>query len=274
MAKRYKLLAADMDGTLLNDRSQITERTKTALQAAVDAGMIFVTSTGRPMCSVEKVNALFTKDLPFIIYNGAMAVMGKSGRTLFSKALGFEYAKVIYNIGVARDIAVVLWSNDELYISRDCEAIRDYYTISNVAPRIIDDINDFQGRYICKMIWIDSPEKAAKYQNEMNAYFGGSVNVHTSRPYLLEFVDAGASKALALEAIGLEFGIDKSEMIAVGDGYNDISMLEYAGLGVAMDNAPDDIKKVCSYITLSNNDDGVAAVIYKYFLEDPEDNKR
>ena len=268
MIAQYKLLAVDMDGTLLNSQSEITENTKAALLSAIDAGVIFVISTGRPMCGVEDVNALFPKDLPFIIFNGAMALMGKSRRVLFSKPLGFEYAKEIYNIGVSRDIPVVLWTNGELFVSRNCEAVKNYQKISGVTPRIIDDINAFEGVDVCKMIWIDAPENAAMYQAEMSAYFGGNVNAHTSRPYLLEFVDAGASKALAMEAIGKAYGIDKNEMVAVGDGYNDISMLEYAGLGVAMGNAPDDIKQLCQYVTSSNDDDGIADVIYKYFLGD------
>ena len=268
MLPQYKLLAADMDGTLLNSQSQITERTKTALLAAVDAGVIFVASTGRPRCGVENINAMFLNDLPFIIFNGAKVVMGKSERVLFSKTLEYKCAKEIYDIGVARDIPAALWIDDELFISHDCETIRNYQKISGVAPRIIEDMVKFRDRGICKMIWIETPENATRYQTEMNAYFGGHVNAHTSRPYLLEFVDAGASKALALEAIGKVFGIDKSEMIAVGDGYNDISMLEYAGLGVAMDNAPREIKNICQHVTASNDDDGVAAVIHKYILED------
>ena len=268
MALRYKLLAADMDGTLLNSQSELTGHTETALLSAIESGVIFVVSTGRPMRGVEDINALFSKDLPFITLNGAIVVMGKSGRTLFSKTLGYEYVKAIYDIGASRNIPVVIWTKDELFASNDCDVIKNYQKISGVDPRIIGNIDEIKALDAYKMIWIDSPENNARHQTEMNKHFGGNVNAHTSRPYLLEFVDAGASKALALEAIGHEYGIDRSEMVAVGDGYNDISMLEYVGLGVAMGNAPDDIKKICRHITLSNNDDGVAAVIYNFFLED------
>jgi hypothetical protein len=84
--------------------------------------------------------------------------------------------------------------------------------------------------------------------------------------HFLEFISNTAGKGTALEEIGKIFNIDKSEMIAVGDSYNDVCMLKYAGFGVAVENAPDDIKELCDYVTLSNNDNGVAAVIEKYIL--------
>ena len=262
---KYKLLAADMDGTLLNDQSQITQHTKDALLSAADAGVIFVASTGRPMCGVESVNALFTQDFPFIIFNGAMAVMGKSGNVLFSKPLDFGYAKEIYKLGVDRNIPTVLWTENELFVSCESTVTQNYQTISGVVPSVIEDIEQFQNKHICKMIWIDNPDGALQYQFEMTAHFGGKVNCHISRPHFLEFVNADASKGLALSEIGRIYGIDKSEMIAVGDSYNDISMLEYVGLGVAMANAPKDIQKICRHVTLSNNDDGVAAAINRYW---------
>ena len=260
----YKLLAADMDGTLLNDKSIITKRTITAIKSAVDAGVVFVVSTGRPMCGVSDINALFTEDMPVIVFNGAMAVTGKSGKILFSRPLDFQLAGEIYNVGMSRNVPVAMWcynKSERLYVSSDCDAVRDYQTITGAKLHLIDDFNMFKDKHICKMLWIDTPENAALWQVEMNMHFGGKVNCHTTRPYLLEFVDAGASKALAMEAIGNVYNIDKSEMIAVGDGYNDLSMLKYAGLGVAMGNAPEEIKKVCKYVTLSNNEDGVAELI-------------
>ena len=263
---KYKLIAVDMDGTLLNDDSKITERTKSAIISAVESGVLFVTSTGRPMCAVENINALFDKDMPFILFNGAAVMMGKSRKILFSSYLELDYAKQIYDFGVSRNTPVIMWTGDRLWASIDCEAARDYQKISCVEINIIDDIEKCGKSGVSKMLWIDTPDNIKSCQREMNEYFKGAINCHASRPEFLEFVSAEASKGLALREIGRVCGIDKSEMIAVGDSYNDMSMLEYAGFSVAMDNAPDDIKAVCSHVTLSNNDDGVAAVIDKYIL--------
>ncbi|MCL2160226.1 MAG: HAD hydrolase family protein, partial [Oscillospiraceae bacterium] len=157
---KYKLIAADMDGTLLNDDSVLTPRTKSAIAKAVGAGVLFVTATGRPMCASEMVNSLFEKDLPFIVFNGVKAVLGKSKKTLFSSSLEFGYAKKIYEIGTVRNIAVIMWTLDEtLWVSRDCEDTRDYRKISGAGLNIIDDIEECGKPGIAKMMWIDEPKK-------------------------------------------------------------------------------------------------------------------
>jgi len=261
MKLKYKLLAVDMDGTLLNSESAITERTRQAILAAMEKGVLFVPSTGRPMGGMQQISASFGFDMPMILFNGAMAVMSKSGRTLFSQGLAPGDAKEIYELGMERGIPVVMWMGERLHVSHDCGAIQDYQAITGATMR---PITDFRG--VTKMLWLPPGGNALRWQGEMHAHFGGRVNCHTSRPYILEFVDAGASKGLALAAVGEAYGIARGEMIAVGDGYNDVSMLEDAGLGVAMGNAPEDIKRLCQHVTLSNDEDGVAAVIEKFIL--------
>ncbi|MCL2487882.1 MAG: Cof-type HAD-IIB family hydrolase [Oscillospiraceae bacterium] len=262
----YKLLAVDMDGTLLNSASELTERTKIAIRAAINRGILFVPATGRPMLGMGFLNELLDDDLPFIVYNGARVVTGKTEKVLFSKSLDFRFAKDIYALGVSRNIPVVIWRDERLFVSRDCAEIQKYRGISDAKMEIIGDIAMLSDQAVTKMIWILPQEQAGAYQDEMNAYFNGHVNCHTSRPYLLEFVDTEASKGRALEEIGKIYGIDAKEMIAVGDSYNDLSMLEYAGLGVAMGNAPDDIQAVCQYVAPSNDEDGVAEVVEKFIV--------
>ena len=264
---KYKLIAADMDGTLLNDDSVMTERTKSAVKAAVEAGVLFVASSGRPLLALDNINSLFDKDLPFIVFNGASVVMGKSKKILFSYSLQFDYVRQIYNFGLKLNVPVIMWINERLWVSRGCEKVREYQKISGAEINIISDINDFKNDSVSKMLWIDTPDNIRRYQRDMDEHFNGRVNCQPSQPKFLEFVNAEASKGNALCEIGKIYGIDRSEMIAVGDSYNDLSMLEYAGFGIAMQNAPDDIKDVCKYVTLSNNDDGVAAVIDKFILE-------
>jgi Cof subfamily protein (haloacid dehalogenase superfamily) len=146
--------------------------------------------------------------------------------------------------------------------------VKDYKRISNVEPVIIGDADEIIKKGITKIIWYDEPEKLKKYQNEIEKYLSDGVNYHTSRPMFLEFVDRDASKAIAMEKLGEHFGIKQSEMIAIGDGFNDLSMIEYAGLGVAMANSEEEVKEKADYITLSNDEDGVAHVIYEFVLRD------
>ena len=263
---KYKLLAVDMDGTLLNGESVITERTKAAIMAAIEKGVLFVPSTGRPMGGMRLVCAAFDFDLPMILFNGAMAVTVKSERVLFSQGLGFGCAEVVFAQGVSRGYPVIAWGGERLFVSEDCEEVRIYQSITGAEVHVVADLDPMRPSGVTKMLWIIPPEEANRLRDEMLALLGGRVNCHTSQSYLLEFVDAGASKGRALAEIGRAYGIAQSEMIAVGDGYNDVSMLEYAGLGVAMGNAPEDIKGICQYVTLSNDEDGVAKVVEQFIL--------
>jgi len=262
----YKLLATDMDGTLLNDESIITEGTRKAVLAAIEKGVLFVPSTGRPVGGMRQVRALFDYDLPMVLFNGAMAVTAKSNRVLFSQELDFTCAETIFAQGVRRGYPVIAWAGEVLFVSCECEEVTIYQRITGAEVHVITDMEPMRPLGVTKMLWIIPPEDAGHLQTEMLTLLDGKVNCHTSQPYLLEFVDAGASKGKALEAIGAAYGIAREEMIAVGDGWNDVSMLEYVGLGVAMGNAPEEIKALCQYTTLSNNEDGVARVVEKYIF--------
>ena len=111
------------------------------------------------------------------------------------------------------------------------------------------------------VLWLDEPERIVSHQKEMQAAFEGRLNCFASAPGLFEFVALEATKASALEKIGLRLGVAREETAAIGDGYNDLPMLRYAGLSIAMGNAPDAVKAACSHVTLGNGEDGVAAWI-------------
>jgi len=266
---KYKLIAADMDGTLVNDKSELTERTKAAIIKSVEAGLFFITATGRPFCNVQGVNELFDKDMPFIVFNGAAAYMGKSGKLLFERFLDFELAKEAFNIGQKLGMAQVIWTGPQLWANRRCDETLQYASFSQgLDMSTVSDLAAIKDevRGVSKVLWIDDPVNIKRLSGEMNALFGNRLQCVSSMPHFLEFISNDAGKGTALAEIGRLLGVESSEMIAVGDGYNDVSMLKYAGYSVAVENAPDDIKAICDYVTLSNNNDGVAEVIDKLLL--------
>jgi len=267
---KYKMIASDMDGTLVNDKSELTERTKQAIIKAVDAGVLFVAATGRPFSNVQNVNGLFDKDMPFIIFNGAAAYMGKSEKLLFERFLDFDLAKETFDIGQKLGIAQIVWTGPRLWGNRRCDKTVRYESISkNLSMSIVTDLAAIKDEVdgISKVLWIDDPAKVKELSAEMCAHFGTRLKCVSSMPHFLEFISNDAGKGTALEEIAKLYGIDRSEIIAIGDGQNDICMLKYAGFGVAVENAPDEVKAVCDYVTLSNNDDGVAEVIEKFILK-------
>ena len=263
---KYKFIAADMDGTLLNDESRLSERTKTAIRKALEAGAFFTTATGRAASGVESVSELLDKDMPLIVLNGASVVMSKSREVLFNKYLDISLVKEVYDMGMVCGVSMMIRASEWLWANRESKATIGYRNAYNADMKVISDINDLDSESVYKVLWFETAESIRRLSSEMNEYFKGRLNCHSSLPTVLEFVSIEADKGSAMAEIGRIYGIDRSEMIAVGDGYNDVSMLKYAGLGIAMANAPDDVKAVCKEVTLSNNDDGVAAVIEKYIL--------
>jgi len=264
---KYKLIASDMDGTLVNDKSELTERTKAAIRKTVESGVLFVTATGRPFSNVQIVNELIDVDMPFIVFNGAAACMGKSGKLLFERFLDFELAKEAFDIGQKSGMAQILWTGPRLWANRVCEETKSYHSFcKGLDMTIVTDLTAIKDEVkgISKVLWIDDPAKIKELSVEMNTHFNGRLQCVSSMAHFLEFISNDAGKGTALAEIGRLFGIDRSEMIAVGDAYNDVSMLKYAGFGVAVANAPDDVKAICDHVTLSNNEDGVAEVIERF----------
>lgn len=264
---QYKLIAADMDGTLLNTRGIITKRTILSIRNAVEKGVVFTVSTGRPIQGVERYNKILNLDAPFITYNGAMIVIGKSKKILYEQGLEACDARNILNWAKQFTPTVMVWSDNKLYVSELNERTEKYKSLSGVEPILIKDEEAVIQNGITKILWYDDAENISGYLPVLRDNLGSSINLYTSQPYFLEFVDIRVSKARALERLGQYYNISPSEMIAIGDGLNDLDMIEYAGLGVAMGNAHDLVKGRADFITKSCDEDGVAYVIDKFINE-------
>lgn len=263
----YKLMAVDIDGTLLNSRDIITEETKKAVRLGVENGLIFTISSGRSVQGVKKIVEELDVNIPLILYNGAMAMLGKSKEVLYRQNMSPEDTRTVVELGLKYGTTVIVWSDNTLYVNKLNDRVEKYSELNQAEPVLITDMDETVRKGATKVLWYDEVETINRYEKEVGKFLSDSINYHTSKPIFLEFVDKRATKALAMEKIGEHYGIKREEMIAVGDGFNDLSMIEYAGLGVAMGNAPDAIKEKADFITLSNDEDGVAHVIYKFFLE-------
>lgn len=259
-------MAVDIDGTLLDSSSRLTDNTIKTIRLGVEKGLIFTIATGRPIQGVEYLNRLLGLDLPFITYNGAMVVMGSSKEILYEQKLSCQDSRDIVELGKSYGTTIMIWKDNGLYVTEINDRVNDYKKIGGVEPILITDLDQTIQSGTTKILWYDDTEKIQHYQQVAGNFLSDHINYHTSRPYFLEFVDKNASKAIAMEKLGEHYGIKRSEMIAIGDGYNDLSMIEYAGLGVAMENSPDAVKEKADYITLSNDEDGVAHVIRKFIL--------
>jgi hypothetical protein len=259
-------MAVDVDGTLLDDEKKLDAKTIETIKLAVKQGLIFTICTGRPIQGVVPLVEKIGLDLPFITYNGAMIIKGKSREILYDLKMTDEDARAVIELGTKYGTTISIWANNKLYVNRLNQKAYDYGALSNTKPLPINDLDAIIKSGVTKVLWYDQVETINKFQKEAGNYLSKTINFHTSQPYFLEFVDHKASKAKALARLGEYYGIKQEEIIAVGDGYNDLSMIEYAGLGVAMANAEEAIREKADYITLTNNENGVAHVIEKFIL--------
>lgn len=261
-----KLIASDIDGTMLNSKGELTERTVAAIKAAEKKGVRFALSTGRSYQAVtEFIDVLDLTDTPCVIYNGAMIVIG--GKTLYSLAIEPDVARAVVKEGHKRNAVMICWCDNKLYCEEVCEKVDSYKKISGVEPIVLKSLADVADRGITKFVWFDSAENTAKNYAELGGCMAG-VNIAPSRTDFLEFVNKDCSKATALKMLADILGIDIENCVAVGDGFNDIPMLKCAGISVAMGNADDKVKQNCNIVTEDCDHDGLAAFIEKYILCD------
>ncbi|NLK88475.1 MAG: HAD family phosphatase [Clostridiaceae bacterium] len=262
---KYRLIAVDMDGTLLNSQGRITDKTIAAIHKAVEKGVLFTICTGRPIQGVELYYDVLDTDAPVITYNGAMIVMGRSREILYKQDLDPGDARDVLEWGKKLNTTVIAWSDNKLYANELNDRVHDYKKLSLVEPILITDEDELINNGVTKFLWYDDADRIRHFQEVLADKLSEGVTYCTSKPTFLEFFNSKVSKAVAMEKIGEHFSIRREEMVAIGDGFNDLSMIEYAGLGVAMGNAPEEIKKRAGYVTLSNDDDGIAYFIDEFF---------
>lgn len=270
----YDIIAIDIDGTLTNDDKIITPKTKDALLLAQKKGKKVAIASGRHPQGVIP----YAKELQLdkfggylLCFNGGLVleITEKGCKTLYSGELPNEYIPVVCD--VVRDSNITVNTHTENMIIADSKVNK--YT--SIEPDIIglpfkqvDNFEEYVDFPVYKLLLAGEPAEIDEYEEKLKKRLDGLVSIYKSAPYFLEVMPLGVTKGASLHCILESMGLKSENLIACGDSYNDITMIGYAGLGVAMSNAPDDIKKTADYVTLSNNDDGIALVVEKFMLSD------
>ena len=262
----YRLLAADIDGTLITSKQKLTEATLGAVAELRKQGKFFTLSTGRPIMGVKKYVHLVSPGVPLISYNGAMIIRPDNGEIVYERELSAASAREIIRRGCEHGSVVIVWAKNRLFTSVINEHVENYSRITGEAINLIDDPEAVISLGVTKCIWLDSAENISRYRAELMEKPVEEADHCTSTPNLLEFMSEGVSKGEGLKKICEYCGVDISEAIAAGDELNDISMIKAAGLGVAMGNAHEEVKAAAKHITLTNDEDGLAAVIREFML--------
>lgn len=273
---KYKILVLDLDGTLTNSKKEITKPTLEALLDIQKKGVKVVLASGRPTVGVLPLaKQLHMNEYGSYVlsFNGARITDCRSGTIISNRLLpkhvyrpAFELARKYAQYGVD------LITYDEAAVGTD-RIISGFkpnkYTqleadINHIPVVTVDDLPSYVTWDINKLLGTGEPEYIDRLRRDAIEYFGSDLGIYCSDPFFLELVSPGVDKASSMDILLEKLGLIREEMVCIGDGYNDISMIEAAGLGVAMANAQPAVLEAADYVTKSNNEDGVAAVIDKF----------
>ncbi len=271
----YKLIAMDMDGTLLKDDKTITTFNKEALKKARELGVKIVLTSGRPVQGIKKYldELELTGEDDYVIgLNGALICKTSDYSIISSNAvLKGKDLKYIYNKVNHLKTYFHAFTNKEDLINKKSKFSDDEEKRLNLKTRVVDFLNEVQDEdEILKVVLEEEKEILDEITPQVPKELFEEYNVIRSVDFMLEFMNKGCNKATGLEKLGQYLGISKEEIIAIGDADNDTEMIQYAGLGVAMGNAKDEIKKLADFVTRSNEENGVKNVIDKFILSSSE----
>lgn len=259
-----KLIAVDLDDTLLNSEVRISEENKKIIQACLDQGIHFTFATGRMFRSAVDFAKEVGISLPLITYQGAL-VKTIDNEEIHHHVIQEEVAKDLIDFLKNYDMQLNVYMNDTLYMEKMNDFGEDYVRIS----RIDHEITSFpQGLHTepTKVLLAGRPELLNEVQEETRNRYKDILAITKSKDYFLEFGNPKAMKGIALKNLADSLGIKREEVMAIGDGMNDFDMLQYAGLGVAVENAVAQVKEVADFVTSTNDQDGVAKAIKKFVL--------
>ena len=266
-----KLCTIDLDGTLFNNEKKISEENKEAIRKAMQLGCKIVIASGRPIHGIVPVLAelnLFQNDDYVISYNGAKVFHTLSGQAIYDSTISGAVVKEIYSESRRLHTFFHAFRKNEQLITSQANPYTDIEkNINHIDYQLTDfeKINDEDEFLKCMMV--DREDHITDAMKELNPKYYEKYSVVRSSSVFLEFLNKDTNKGNALIALAKYLHIDLKDTMAIGDAGNDLRMIQVAGVGVAMGNAFEEIKKAADYVTASNTESGVAKAIQKFIIE-------
>ncbi len=267
---KYKLLALDLDGTLTDQKKKVTEHTRLTVREAQERGVKIALVSGRPTHGVKPLADLLELDKYegyVVSYNGGEIIDWKTGEMMYENVLDPDMLPYLHQCATKNNFAIITYHGKYLVTERpDDEYAMKSAVLNVMTPLKVKNFIEAVNFPVPKCLIAGEPTRLALLEEEMREHLKGRMGVFRSEPYFLELVPKGIDKARSLAVLLDKIGIKKEEVIAIGDGFNDLPMIRFAGLGVAMANAQEIVRRHADYITLSNEEDGVADVVKKFIL--------
>ena len=261
----YRAIALDLDGTLTNHEKVVTPKTREALLKAAANGAVIILASGRPTYGIEPVAEcleLNQRGGYILSYNGGNIVNAKTGEKLFSQFLPDEVIPELYAYAKEYGHALLGYAGNEIITEMpDDQYVKEESRINKMNIRKVDNLFESLEPHPTKLLMTGDPTLMLKAEEELVEKLGDRMDIFRSAPFFLELVPKGIDKAKSLTRLLTKINLTPADLIAFGDGYNDLSMLKLAGMGVAMENAAPEVRAEADYVTLSNEEDGVAAAL-------------
>lgn len=266
-----RLIATDLDDTLLNAQSDLNPRVLDALRAAMAAGCGIVLSSGRMLEAMLPLARRIGVNAPMLLYNGALAYDHRTDETIFADQIEYATALGIAQLCERMGYYIQAYPGKNYYCNRVTEYTRRYAANIHVdAVPLGMPVSEWMRLHpsgMQKLLLIDTPEGATRAQAALREAFPHGASFLKSKPYFLEIAPEGVDKGKSLLRLAKHLGLERDEVMAFGDGQNDVAMIVAAGTGVCMENGCPEARAAADIIAPSNLDDGVAAVIEAYLSE-------
>jgi len=271
-AEEKKVLVLDIDGTLTNSKKEITENTKKSIIRIMEEGHIVMLASGRPtpgMKRYEKELELEKYGGYLLSFNGGKIINCKTGNIVFQQTLPPHILLGLYRFAKEHDCGLMTYLGDTIILgTRRDEYVELEAKINGLPIQEVEDMVRFVDFEMNKCLMTAPIEKAPEFEEKLKELYGDIASIYRSEPFFIEIMPKGVDKAASLDRMLCIEGLKRENTICCGDGFNDMTMISYAGVGVAMDNAQDKVKEAADFITKSNDEDGIVTVIKKFILNE------
>jgi Cof subfamily protein (haloacid dehalogenase superfamily) len=265
----FKAVFTDMDGTLLRKDHSISDVSKQVIKKLLDQGVLVVPISARPLHGMLHLTKdIFPPDIPLVSLNGSYILL--NNEIIYQSNVALEHVAEVQKELEQYGVSAMYYSQMEWHAEKDDEHIKKEQKITDVKIKIrpfADTLNEWKAKNSGpnKILIAGKENSILAIEQSLLKKHGDKFNMSKSKTTYLEVMSLEASKTKAIQFLMNRYGIQQNEIIAIGDNFNDKEMIEFAGIGIAMGNAPDEIKAIADYVTDTNNEDGVAKALIHFF---------
>ena len=262
-----RLVALDLDGTLISAKLRVSPAVKTAIARARDAGVVFTMATGRMFAAAKPFAQAIGIDGPIVCYQGAATYVVATGERLSHVPLPIEVGEMVFARAAQDGVRALGYFEDRLYTEADDAYTRAYTRLARVEANVVGPLTEFFAeRPSTKINCVTDVERAGAYAEGLKNFLGDRAYVTRSQPDFVEIIDPSVDKGRALAAIARSYGVGLDDTMAIGDSWNDVPLLTSAGFAVAMGTAPPELREKADAVVAGVEEDGVAEAIERYVL--------